>query len=89
MYIHCNYKKMTTTFQIRVDEDLKKEFLSASKKKGLDGSVLLRYFMTSFTKQPDIVNFDIQESFFDDIMKDKDIVAKLEKVSNKLDTLWF
>jgi len=80
---------MTTTFQIRVDENLKKEFLDASKKKGLDGSVLLRYFMTSFAKQPDIVNFDIQESFFDDIMKDKTIVAKLEKVSDKLDTLWF
>jgi antitoxin component of RelBE/YafQ-DinJ toxin-antitoxin module len=78
---------MTTTFQIRVDEELKKEFLDASKKKGLDGSVLLRYFMTSFAKQPDIVNFDIQESFFDNIMKDKKIIAKLEKVSDKLDTL--
>lgn len=80
---------MSTTFQIRVDEKLKKEFLEASRKKGLDGSVLLRYFMTSFTKQPDIVNFDIQENLFDDIMKDKNIVAKLEKVSDKLDTLWF
>ncbi len=80
---------MTTTFQIRVDEDLKKDFLEASKKKGLDGSVLLRYFMTSFTNQPDIVNFDIQESFFDDMMKDKNIISKLERVSDKLDTLWF
>lgn len=78
---------MTTTFQIRVDEKLKKDFLDASKQKGLDGSVLLRYFMTSFTNRPDIVNFDIQESFFDDLMKDKKIVTKLEKVSDKLDTL--
>ena len=87
MYIHCNYKKMTTTFQIRVDEGLKKEFLNASKEKGLDGSMLIRHFMSSFTNKPDIVNFDIQESFFDDLMKDKNIVAKLEKVSDKLDTL--
>jgi antitoxin component of RelBE/YafQ-DinJ toxin-antitoxin module len=78
---------MTTTFQIRVDENLKKEFLTASKKKGLDGSMLIRYFMTSFTKKPDIVNFDIQESFFDEMIQDKKIVAKLERVSNKLDTL--
>ena len=45
--------------------------------------------MSSFTNKPDIVSFDIQESFFDDLMKDKEIVAKLEKVSDKLDTLWF
>ncbi|MFC1798148.1 hypothetical protein ACFLY2_03450 [Patescibacteria group bacterium] len=78
---------MTTTFQVRVDESLKKEFLSASKKKGLDGSMLIRYFMTSFTKKPEIVNFDIQESFFDEMIQDKQIVAKLEKVSDKLDKI--
>jgi antitoxin component of RelBE/YafQ-DinJ toxin-antitoxin module len=80
---------MTTTFQIRLDEDLKRNFLNASKEKGLDGSMLIRHFMSSFSNQPEIVNFDIQESFFDDIMKDKQIIAKLEKVSDKLDTLWF
>jgi antitoxin component of RelBE/YafQ-DinJ toxin-antitoxin module len=78
---------MTTTFQIRLDEDLKRNFLNASKEKGLDGSMLIRHFMSSFSNQPEIVNFDIQESFFDDIMKDKQIIAKLEKVSDKLDTL--
>jgi len=80
---------MTTTFQIRVDENLKKEFLTASKEKGLDGSMLIRYFMTSFTKKPEIVNFDIQESFFDEMIQDKQIVAKLEKISDKLDKIWF
>jgi antitoxin component of RelBE/YafQ-DinJ toxin-antitoxin module len=78
---------MTTTLQIRVEEDLKKKFLDASKEKGLDGSMLIRHFMASFTKQPGIVNFDIEESFFDEMMNDKEIVNKLEKVSNKLDQI--
>ena len=80
---------MTTTLQIRVDEDLKKEFLSISKEKGLDGSMLIRYFMKSFTAQPEIVNFNIEESFFDKMTQDKQIKGKLEKISDKLDTLWF
>lgn len=80
---------MTTTFQIRVDENLKKEFLSVSKSKWLDWSMLIRYFMKTFTNKPEIVNFDIQESFFDDMINDKQIVSKLEKVSDKLDKLWF
>lgn len=80
---------MNTTFQIRVDDDLKKEFLSVSKEKWLDGSMLIRYFMKRFTNHPEIINFDIQESFFDDMMNDKKIVNKLEKISDKLDTIWF
>ena len=80
---------MTTTFQIRVDEDLKNEFLIASKDKWLDWSMLIRYFMKSFTNKPEIVNFDIQESFFDSMMNDKQIISKLEKISDKLDDIWF
>ncbi len=80
---------MTTTLQIRVDEKLKKEFLSKSKEKWLDWSMLIRYFMQSFTAKPEIVNFDIQDSFFDSMMNDKQIVSKLEKISDKLDKIWF
>ena len=80
---------MTTTFQVRVDETLKKEFLDASQKKWLEGSVLIRYFMKSFTENSDIINFDIEDNFFDGMMRDKVIVSKLEKIWNKLDTLWF
>lgn len=79
---------MTTTFQIRVDASLKKSFLEASQKKWLEWSVLIRYFMKSFTENSDIVNFNIEDDFFDGMMKDKVIVSKLEKISNKLDTLW-
>lgn len=89
MYIHCNYIKMTTTYQIRVDEQLKKDFLNKSKEKWLDWSMLIRYFMESFTSKPDIVNFNIEDSFFEWLMKDKKIVSKLEKISNKLDEIWF
>ena len=80
---------MTTTFQIRVDEKLKNEFLIASKDKWLDWSMLIRYFMKSFTNKPEIVNFDIQDSFFDSMMNDNKITLKLEKISNKLDKIWF
>jgi len=89
MYIQCNYIIMTTTFQIRVDEELKNTFLQASKDKWLDWSMLIRYFMKSFTNKPEIVNFNINENFFDWIIKDKQIVSKLEKISNKLDSIWF
>ena len=80
---------MTTTFQIRVDQDLKDEFLTASKEKWLDWSMLIRYFMKSFTNKPEIVNFDIQNSFFESMMNDTQITSKLEKISNKLDKIWF
>jgi hypothetical protein len=43
--------------------------------------------MKSFTAKPDIVNFDIQESFFDSMMSDKQITSKLEKISTKLDNI--
>jgi len=78
---------MTTTFQIRVDKDLKNKFLTASKEKWLDWSILIRYFMESFTNKPEIVNFDIRESFFDSMMNDKQITSKLEKISDKLEKI--
>lgn len=80
---------MTTTLQIRVDEKLKKEFLRKSKEKWLDWSMLIRYFMQSFTNKPEIVDFDIQDSFFDEMFNDKQIISKLEKISDKLDKIWF
>jgi hypothetical protein len=80
---------MTTTLQIRVDEELKKNFLSKSKEKWLDWSMLIRYFMQSFTHKPEIVHFDIENDFFEWIFKDKNIVSKLEKISNKLEEIWF
>jgi hypothetical protein len=43
--------------------------------------------MQSFTAKPEIVNFDIQDSFFDSMMNDKQIVSKLEKISDKLDKI--
>jgi len=80
---------MTTTYQIRLDEKLKDNFLKISNEKWLDGSMLIRYFMQSFTSKPEIVNFYIEDDFFEWIMKDKEVVSKLNKVSNKLDSLWF
>ncbi len=80
---------MNTTFSIRVDEKVKKSFLASSKAKGLDGSALIRYFMDQFAKNPDIVKFEIEESIFDEAIKNPQINKKLEKISDKLDKLWF
>jgi len=68
---------MDTTFSIRLDKELKDDFMKATKQKGLDGSVLLRYFMQSFSQKQDMVQFDIEEEFFDSIFQDKKIQAKL------------
>ena len=80
---------MTTTYQIRLDKELKDNFLKTSKQKGLDGSMLIRYFMQTFSNKPEIVNFNIEDNFFDWIMQDKNILSKLNKISNKLDKIWF
>lgn len=80
---------MNTTLSLRVDEQTKKKFLAISKAKGIDGSALLRYFMEQFTKNPDIVKFEIEEDFFDQAIKNNKIKTKLEKISDKLDELWF
>ncbi len=80
---------MTTTYQIRVDEHLKDDFLKKSKEKWLDGSMLIRYFMQTFTTKPEMINLNIEDNFFDWIMQDKEVISKLTKISNKLDSLWF
>ena len=80
---------MTTTLQIRVDEKLKKDFLEKSRDIWLDGSMLIRYFMTSFTEKQDIIKFKIKNDFYKDLLKDKKIINKLEKISTKLDNIWF
>ena len=78
-----------TTYQIRVDKELKNKFLKTSKERWLDWSTIIRYFMESYTKKPEIVNFSLEEDFLDWIMYDKKIVSKLWKISNKLDEIWF
>ncbi len=78
-----------TTYQIRVDEDIKSKFLKTSKQKWLDWSMLIRYFMQSFIKKPEIVNFNIDDDFLDWIMENKTIISKLNKISDKLDEIWF
>ena len=80
---------MNTTFSIRVDEKTKKSFLESSKSKWVDWSVLIRYFMEQFSKNPDIVKFEIEEDFFSDAIKNSKIKSKLEKISDKLDEIWF
>jgi hypothetical protein len=87
--LHCNTNSMNTTFSIRLEQDLKKSFLAKTKAKWLEWAVLIRYFMESFNSNPDIVKFEIEEQLFDDILNNKETRSKLEKISNKLDTLWF
>lgn len=89
MYYIVTQINMNTTFSIRIDDKLKKSFLATTKERWLDGAVLLRYFMEKVTKSPNIIQFDIEDNIFDDLFKQKTVVKKLEKISDKLDTIWF
>lgn len=80
---------MNTTLSLRVNEELKRNFLSSTKAKWLDWSALIRHFMEQFTKNPEIVKFEIEESVFDEVLKNPKINKKLEKISDKLDEIWF
>lgn len=80
---------MNTTFSIRVNEELKRSFLETAKSKWFDGAALLRHFMQKVSQSPNIVQFDIDESAFDNLFTQKTTVKKLEKISDKLDSLWF
>ncbi len=80
---------MNTTFSVRVDQKLKNSFLTKTKERWLDGSVLIRYFMEKYNTNPDIVKFDIDDTAFDDMFKNKEVIDRLWKISNKLDKLWF
>lgn len=80
---------MNTTISVRVNQQLKKTFLTKTKERWLDWSVLIRYFMEKYNSNPDIVKFDIVENAFDDIFKNEEVKSKLKKISNKLDKLWF
>lgn len=80
---------MNTTFSIRVDEELKKSFLESAKSRGVDWSVLLRLFMQKISQNPNILKLDFEDDLFDSLLSEKNIVNKLEKLSDKLDNLWF
>lgn len=80
---------MNTTFSIRVNNDLKKSFLTKTKERWLEWASLIRYFMEKYNSNPNIVKFDIDDNIFDDLFKNKTVISKLEKISDKLDSIWF
>ncbi len=49
--------------------------------------MLLRQFMEYYNKNPDIIKFEIDDAIFDDMFNNKKVKAKLEKISDKMDTL--
>lgn len=90
LVLHCNTRHtMDATISTRLDRRSKQLFLTKTREKWLEWSVLIRYFIEKFNADPDIVKFDIEERLFDDLMKNQQTVSKLEKISDKLDTLWF
>jgi hypothetical protein len=43
--------------------------------------------MDQFSKNPDIVKFEIEENIFEEALKNPKINKKLEKISDKLDEI--
>lgn len=80
---------MDTTLSIRVDKKLKQEFLSKTKERWLEWAVLIRYFMEKVSSEPSVIRFDLDERIFDELLKDPSVTSRLEKISSKLDDLWF
>ena len=76
---------MNTTYSMRVENELKKKFLEKSKKSGVDGSVLLRYFMRSYVERDDIVSIDIDEKLFDEMFRSPEFISEFQKLSSALD----
>lgn len=64
---------MNTTYSMRVENELKKQFLEKSKKSGVDGSTLVRYFMKSYVERDDVVSIDIEEKLFDDMFQNRKV----------------
>jgi len=52
---------MTTksTYNFRLNEDLKKTFLHTAKEQGVDGSDILRVFIKYYIKKPTIFSLDL------------------------------
>ena len=80
---------MDTTISIRVDSKLKKSFLLKTKERWLEWAVLIRYFMEKVSANPQVIQFDLDDKIFDDMLNDTTVLSRLEKISDKMDSLWF
>ena len=80
---------MSNTLTIRVDEQLKKEFLKNSKNNWFEASFLLRYFMMKYNENQEIIKLEVDGDIFDGIFKVPKINKSMEKLSGKLDEIWF
>lgn len=76
---------MNTTYSMRVENELKKKFLEKSKKSGVDGSTLVRYFMKSYVERDDVVSIDIEEKLFDEMFQSSQFTEAFKKMSHELD----
>lgn len=56
---------MTSQLLVRLDSDLKKEFETIANQKGLSMNFLITSFVRTYTKNPDIVRTEFDESAFD------------------------
>jgi hypothetical protein len=61
---------MSTTFSIRLDNKLKDNFLKNTRSRWLDGWTILRYFITIYNKNPNIIQFWIDEDNWNNIIKE-------------------
>lgn len=80
---------MNTTLTIRLPLDLKEDFLKKSKENWVDGSLLLRHFISRYNQNPKIAGLNIDEDEFDYIL-DETLVKIFDdkKIKWKLSEIW-
>lgn len=79
---------MNTTYSMRVENDLKKQFLEKSKSEWFEGSALLRYFMKSYVERDGVVNIDIEEKIFDEMFQSPEFIAGFTEMSQAMRKAW-
>jgi hypothetical protein len=80
----------TTSFSVRVENDLKNDFLSTAEKMGINGGMIIRQFMRDFTKkQKSIASLSIDDAYLDELLRSPSIRKKMEKLSDALTSVGF
>lgn len=82
-------KQETIPYVIRLDNDLKMNFLSKSRKMGLSWWVILRNFMQDFCERENIFEFNLKADYMDELVNRVSVKQNIWELSSELDKIWF